>query len=533
MVFLFVFIFFNRNPTHSTNDKQTEEWKKIQTEKMELEQERKKFENKKQELENDKQDLFRQKQEFKEEKKNVRRQHKLDKKMLSQQKKMVESEKEWRVKPKNDLEPFSEAWVLEPGSNDGKLLFLPLGNYNIDKNLKKIEEKEAKFEQMLIKNQEQKKEVTDRENENKRKWIAHEIKRVRYQQMKKEIHKEKTLNKQEKEGILSSQRQVQRERKNHEMKIEILELQEEGEDKIDMVYTWGGVMKEMSIRNRYNYELQFSLRAVHKYLPWINKIYILANPDTDYPYWLKSQDEIGDKIVFLNRCQFFENPEHCPTYNSFAVYSIAHKIPGLSNKFILMDDDFFLNQAVGPDYFYNKEGLPIFYQPRHRMRTYSTKDRLYRTAKKRGFPLFKYSYYSHRLKPLRRDIIIRFNEYYPGFAEFVQSHHIRYHSLTEDMSVIYYEWLFQIRWMSTGKGERYGRFFQIPKKHDDDIQPEFDENYYILSSKDIVTFNCNDNWSKDHEIYLKQRSILWDFYTKLYPEVPDFEIPNPDHGQYS
>ncbi|KAJ3435451.1 hypothetical protein M0812_19639 [Anaeramoeba flamelloides] len=533
MVFLFLFIFVNRNPTVVAKRKQYKEWKKIQTEKKELDKEKKQFEKKKQELERDQQKLIDQKQRFEEETQKKYKKLRIEKKLLSKQIKILESEKDGRIKPKDVLNTDSEARDLESETKYGKHTFWPLGIYDVEENVKKIDNKEDKIEQKLIQNQDQEKECSDIETENEREWISHEIERERYEDRIKEIQNRKNRLEKEKERLLSFQRQVQRERKNHEMKIEIFELQEEGGDKIDMVYTWGGVIKEPSIRNRYNYELQFSLRSVHKYLPWINKIYILANPDTDYPYWLKSQDEIGDKIVFLDRCQFFENPEHCPTYNSFAVYSIAHKIPGLSNKFILMDDDFFLNQAVGPDYFYNKEGVPIFYQPRQRMRTYSSKDRFYKVAKKRGFPLFKYSSYSHRLKPLRRDIIIRFNENYPGFAGFVQSHNTRYESLTEDVSVIYYEWFYKKGWLNRGKSKRYGRFFQIPKKHEDDIQPEFDENYYLLSTKDIVTFNCNDNWSKKGEIYLEQRSILWDFYTKLYPEVPYFEIPNPDHEQYS
>eukprot|EP01155_Anaeramoeba_flamelloides_P051757 Anaeramoba_flamelloidesc42522_g1_i7.p1 GENE.c42522_g1_i7~~c42522_g1_i7.p1 ORF type:complete len:613 (-),score=157.93 c42522_g1_i7:420-2258(-) len=130
------------------------------------------------------------------------------------------------------------------------------------------------------------------------------------------------------------------------------EEEEEENEKIDVVFTWAGIIKTMNNRNRYNYELQFSLRAVHKYLPWVNKIYVLINSDTDYPYWINK--EKSGKVVVYDRCKIIEKPEHCPTLNTFAVFSALEKIEGLSNKFILIDDDVFINQPLTPDFFFQR-----------------------------------------------------------------------------------------------------------------------------------------------------------------------------------
>ena len=46
---------------------------------------------------------------------------------------------------------------------------------------------------------------------------------------------------------------------------------------IDVVYTWKGERVTDNIRDSYNNELQYSLRSIDLYAPWVNKIYILTS----------------------------------------------------------------------------------------------------------------------------------------------------------------------------------------------------------------------------------------------------------------
>ncbi|KAJ6237496.1 hypothetical protein M0813_27057 [Anaeramoeba flamelloides] len=297
-----------------------------------------------------------------------------------------------------------------------------------------------------------------------------------------------------------------------------------GEKKIDVVFTWAGIVKDNNNRNRYNYELQFSLRAVYKYLPWVNNIYVLINSNTPYPYWLKK--DFFSKVIVFDRCTLFERPRDCPTYNSFAVFSVLHKVPGLSNKFILIDDDVFINQPLTPDYFFTDEGLPRVFQKRKRKRTYLVKE-----YKGKGFPEWKYAKYSHLPKPLRRDFIVTFHERYPGYSELVQSHKIRYKKLTEEITMIFYEFFRSKGWIKQEKMED-AKFHQIHFSHKSDITEEFDELYEQFTTKNIKTFNCNDDFAYNPVVYQSQKKVLFDFYNKLYPDVPNYEIPNPDHDEY-
>ncbi|KAJ3429768.1 hypothetical protein M0812_25128 [Anaeramoeba flamelloides] len=296
--------------------------------------------------------------------------------------------------------------------------------------------------------------------------------------------------------------------------------------KIDLVYSWAGIVKTMNNRNRYNYELQFSLRAAHKYLPWLNKIYILINSDTDYPYWIN--EENSGKIIVYDRCQLIDNPKHCPTFNTFAVFAGLHKIEGLSKRFILIDDDVFINQLLTPDYFFTKNDLPRVYQKHKRMQIYKNNSEFQNIKR----PDYKFAKYSHLPKPMRRDFIVKFQEEYKEYAELVQSHKTRYQIVSEEFSMIYYEYFFERGWL-LAEPKRKGKFYQIPFDHEADITKEFNKVYKDLTTKNIKTFNCNDDFSKQKAIYYKQKKVLWNFFNKLYPEAPDYEYPNPEHENFS
>ena len=140
-------------------------------------------------------------------------------------------------------------------------------------------------------------------------------------------------------------------------------------DSIDVVYTWAGINTENNVRNRYNYELEYSLKTVLKYMPWVNKIYILINRDVKVPPKLCS----SPKIQFVNRSDLFENQAYSITMNTFAVYSILDKIPGLSEHIIILDDDFFCVSEHGKEYYFDQEKRPIVRFPRRRVKIYPDK----------------------------------------------------------------------------------------------------------------------------------------------------------------
>lgn len=92
-------------------------------------------------------------------------------------------------------------------------------------------------------------------------------------------------------------------------------------------------------RNRFRNhdELRFSLRSLDRYAPWIRKIYIVTNGQR--PGWLKTDNS---RIQIVTHREIFPFADDLPTFNSNAIEMNLHRIPGLSDKFLYLNDDVFL-----------------------------------------------------------------------------------------------------------------------------------------------------------------------------------------------
>jgi len=187
---------------------------------------------------------------------------------------------------------------------------------------------------------------------------------------------------------------------------------------IDLVYTWvdgsdsewlESKKKYMTIEkkdkkksknsitsNRYRNldELKYSLRTVVNFLPFIRKIYIVTNGQR--PSWLK----LDDKIELITHEQIFPKPPTCggeiikdfylPTFNSIAIEANLHRIPGLSEYFIYLNDDVFIGQPMKREHFLDEKGRTKVYlregkfvpkREKFKLTDYYFRDGLYHTHK--------------------------------------------------------------------------------------------------------------------------------------------------------
>lgn len=147
-----------------------------------------------------------------------------------------------------------------------------------------------------------------------------------------------------------------------------------GKFPIDIVYTWvnGGdpAFRETVIHHKASHqicntreavnecrwqsrdELKYSLRSIDLYLPWVNHIYIVTNGQA-LPDWL---DVSHPKLTIVTHDQIIDHA-YLPTFNSHVIESCLHRIPGLSEHYLYMNDDvMFLRPALPVDFFSN-DGL--------------------------------------------------------------------------------------------------------------------------------------------------------------------------------
>lgn len=106
-------------------------------------------------------------------------------------------------------------------------------------------------------------------------------------------------------------------------------------------------------RFRNNDELRFSLRSLHRNLPWIRRIFIISNCHA--PAWLDTEH---DQITWVDHADIIPQ-ENLPTFNSHVIESYLHRIPGLSERFIYFNDDFFVMQPMQPWDFFTGAGLSL------------------------------------------------------------------------------------------------------------------------------------------------------------------------------
>uniref|UniRef100_K1PK27 N-acetylglucosamine-1-phosphotransferase subunits alpha/beta n=1 Tax=Magallana gigas TaxID=29159 RepID=K1PK27_MAGGI len=98
-----------------------------------------------------------------------------------------------------------------------------------------------------------------------------------------------------------------------------------------------------------NDELRYSLRSVEKFAPWVRHVFIVTNGQI--PHWL---DLENPRVSIVTHEEIFPNKTHLPTFSSPAIEANIHRIPGLSKKFIYMNDDVMFGREVWPEDFYTQ-----------------------------------------------------------------------------------------------------------------------------------------------------------------------------------
>lgn len=92
--------------------------------------------------------------------------------------------------------------------------------------------------------------------------------------------------------------------------------------------------------------LKYLFRSIDTFCPWVNKIHLIT--DNQIPEWL-NMEHPKLNLVFH---QDFIPEEHLPTFNSNTIELNLFRLKDLSEKFILFNDDMFVNGPVTPEDFF-------------------------------------------------------------------------------------------------------------------------------------------------------------------------------------
>ncbi|XP_041782624.1 N-acetylglucosamine-1-phosphotransferase subunits alpha/beta [Anopheles merus] len=138
---------------------------------------------------------------------------------------------------------------------------------------------------------------------------------------------------------------------------------------IDVVYTWVNgsdpqFLQELAryspTRDNARYddknELRYSLRSLEKYAPWIRNVYIVTNGQV--PCWLNLENP---RVQIVPHADIADADTALPTFSSASIETFIHRIPGLSQRFLYLNDDIFLGAPLQPDDLQTlAEGVKVF-----------------------------------------------------------------------------------------------------------------------------------------------------------------------------
>lgn len=219
---------------------------------------------------------------------------------------------------------------------------------------------------------------------------------------------------------------------------------------IDVVYTWvnGQDPEWQELFSKYNPQvesdandrarfenrddLKYSLRSISEFAPWVRNIYVVSNCKP--PTWL---DLDRDDIHWVQHEELFD-PEFLPTFSSHAIETVLHKIPGLAEHFLYLNDDFYLVRDVYPEHFFFSNGIAKLRLESYGMVNGEPKlgDPDYlngaRNAAKlisREFGKWPVSLHTHSPQSLNSHILQEMEDKYP--AEFNRTRSQRFRSLSD------------------------------------------------------------------------------------------------------
>jgi hypothetical protein len=269
-------------------------------------------------------------------------------------------------------------------------------------------------------------------------------------------------------------------------------------------------------------ELRYSLRSLHCFAPWIRRIFLVT--DDQVPPWLDVDDE---RITLVSHREVFGDTGVLPTFNSQAIESRLHRIEGLSEHFLYLNDDVFFGRPVTPDLFFTPGGLSRFFPsaalvdsaPR------SPADPPVNSAGKNNRQLIREAFgrvltrkMMHTPHPSRRSVITEIEERFAEHVEATAAHQFRH---PDDIALLsslqqYYAYL-------TGRAV----IGSIRYIYADLADPQTPFRLArALHSRSLDVFCLNDTVSDD-AVAAEQAGLLAEFLPAYLPFVSPFELDHP------
>lgn len=99
-------------------------------------------------------------------------------------------------------------------------------------------------------------------------------------------------------------------------------------------------------------ELYFSIRSLIDHAGWVNKIWVVTDGQTP------DLGELAEMVTVIDHTDFIPQ-RYLPTFNSHVITANLHRIPGLSEHFLYLNDDVFFGRNLHPGIWFDTLGRSV------------------------------------------------------------------------------------------------------------------------------------------------------------------------------
>lgn len=192
-------------------------------------------------------------------------------------------------------------------------------------------------------------------------------------------------------------------------------------------------------------ELKYSLRGLQMFAPWVRHVYLIT--DDQVPPWL---DREADGLTVVSHAELFRGAA-LPTFSSRVISSFVHRIEGLAEHFLYLNDDVFLGRPISPRAFFTPAGQARVFPGRTRRplgaptERWTVQDHATHNVRRlleRDFGVVASRAMRHTPAALLRSELAKLEQQYPG--EYARTRGNRFRHWTDIEPVLLFHYYAQI-----------------------------------------------------------------------------------------
>ncbi len=182
-----------------------------------------------------------------------------------------------------------------------------------------------------------------------------------------------------------------------------------------------------SARFRDNGELKYSMRSVFAYCPWVRNVILVT--DAQIPDWL---DVSHPRVRVVDHTELFGAEGQLPTFNSHAIGSRIHRISGLSERYLIVNDDVFFGKELEAEAFFLANGMTKFFLSKSTLPYGTSEPPAHESARRNVVALLEEQFgvspsrnFFHTPVPQSKELMLSLEAKYPEIFMKTWSHQLR------------------------------------------------------------------------------------------------------------